>query len=428
MIGVIAQESDHVIIREFFELFKTPWEYYRNDRCYDVVITAGTYVEGIQTKLLVIYSSEKTIYDTEFSIALQSALPEDLLDSAEGALPVYRKVLLFHNRDQHLLSVKGRGGSAATMTAASSTVILRVGYNLFEEVDFLLRAGQPPVYGSIPALELHISFLRNSIIDAGISLVEIPPVPAGYDFMVCLTHDVDFVSLRSHRWDHTMFGFIYRAMCVSLLDCLKGRSSWGKLRNNWKAALMLPLVYLGMAKDPFDQFEQYMEIEKDMGATFFFIPYKNVPGKDTRGMVSHKRACRYDIDDIMPRIQQLSSRGFEIGLHGIDAWCDAAKGRDELSRIAAAGHNEATGIRMHWLYFSEDSPQLLEDAGFYYDSTSGYNDAVGFKAGTTQVFRPPGTKVLLELPLHVQDTALFYPTRMGLTDHEALQSCSRLVC
>ena len=41
---------------------------------------------------------------------------------------------------------------------------------------------------------------------------------------------------------------------------------------------------------------------------------------------------------------------------------------------------------MHWLYFGDDSPKTLEAAGFDYDSTCGYNDAVGYRAGTSQVF------------------------------------------
>ena len=44
-----------------------------------------------------------------------------------------------------------------------------------------------------------------------------------------------------------------------------------------------------------------------------------------------------------------------------------------------------------------------------YDSTIGYNETVGYRAGTTQPYRPLAASRLLELPLHVMDTALFYP-------------------
>jgi len=95
------------------------------------------------------------------------------------------------------------------------------------------------------------------------------------------------------------------------------------------------------------------------------------------------------------------------------------KGRHERDTITECSGDHEVGVRMHWLYFSSDTPQRLEQAGFLYDSSIGYNDAVGYRAGTTQVFRPLGVEKLLELPLHIMDTALFYPQRMGLTEEEA---------
>ena len=41
MIGVIADSAEQNVVREFFELFKTPWEFYRRDRQYDVLLCAG---------------------------------------------------------------------------------------------------------------------------------------------------------------------------------------------------------------------------------------------------------------------------------------------------------------------------------------------------------------------------------------------------
>ena len=82
---------------------------------------------------------------------------------------------------------------------------------------------------------------------------------------------------------------------------------------------------------------------------------------------------------------------------------------------------------MHWLYFSDHSPRQLEDAGFAYDSTCGYNDAVGYRAGTSQVFRLPGTQSFLELPLTIMDSALFYTDRMGLDRQEAMERCRGIV-
>ena len=82
---------------------------------------------------------------------------------------------------------------------------------------------------------------------------------------------------------------------------------------------------------------------------------------------------------------------------------------------------------MHWLYFDALSLAKLEEAGYTYDSTFGYNETVGYRAGTLQPFRPPWTKKIWELPLHIQDTALFYPDRMGLDESEAFEYVSRVI-
>jgi hypothetical protein len=91
-----------------------------------------------------------------------------------------------------------------------------------------------------------------------------------------------------------------------------------------------------------------------------------------------------------------------------------------------SGDNEV-GVRMHWLYFSMDAPSILEQSGFSYDSSVGYNETVGYRAGTTQVFKPLGVETLLELPLHIMDTALFYPGRMGLTEKEAYEFVNKMM-
>ena len=42
-----------------------------------------------------------------------------------------------------------------------------------------------------------------------------------------------------------------------------------------------------------------------------------------------------------------------------------------------------------------------------------------YRAGTTQAYRSPGVKKLLELPLHVMDTSLFYPSYLNLGEVDA---------
>jgi hypothetical protein len=78
---------------------------------------------------------------------------------------------------------------------------------------------------------------------------------------------------------------------------------------------------------------------------------------------------------------------------------------------------------MHWLLQDGDTARVLEDAGYVYDSTAGYNETVGYRNGTTQVYRPLSAQHLLELPLHIQDGALFYPQRLDLSEADAWTRC-----
>jgi hypothetical protein len=126
------------------------------------------------------------------------------------------------------------------------------------------------------------------------------------------------------------------------------------------------------------------------------------------------------LTDIADDLQKLLAANKEIAVHGIDAWRDTAKGCDERERIQqVTGASDEIGVRMHWLYLGAQTAILLEKAGFDYDSTIGYNETIGYRAGTSQVFKHPNVDHLLELPLHIMDTALFYPSYMNLSDDRA---------
>src|SRR5262249_10841338 len=137
------------------------------------------------------------------------------------------------------------------------------------------------------------------------------------------------------------------------------------------------------------------------------------------GPAPSRRAVRYELAEIKGDLQSLAAKGCEVGVHGIDAWHDVSKGRWERKTVQAVMGQAEMGVRMHWLYFDNCSPALLEKAGFSYDSSVGYNEAVGYRAGTCQAFRPLDADRLLELPLHAMDTALFFPSHMNLKPNQA---------
>jgi hypothetical protein len=429
LIGVISSDREKEIAREFFELFKTPWEFCSSDHLYDVIISTRNATPEWTAKLVLIYSSEPGAFDSERGLLVGSQYKSHTLVWNNVEFPVYGNTLSFDGKLRPIIRVKGSPGMAGVKIDDAEAKFVRIGYNLFEEVSFLLSSGQPKELAHIPTLEIHISILRDLILNAGVPLVEIPPVPEDYRFMVCLTHDVDFLGIHHHKLDRSLLGFIYRVFFPYSLRDFSLKISWSKIFRNVKALLSLPGVYLGLFRDFWLQIGRYLEIERNLPSTFFFIPFKGHAGEiDTKGNGPPKfRSAKYDINHYKSLMKGLMDKDKEIGLHGLDAWHDSQRGSEEIETIRKFNGGKDVGTRMHWLYFSQKSPRVLEEAGFTYDSTLGYNDAVGYRSGTTQVFRLSGACNLFELPLHVQDTAMFYKKRMGLSEAKALQMCQKLI-
>jgi peptidoglycan/xylan/chitin deacetylase (PgdA/CDA1 family) len=419
MIGVVANEDEHPVVVEFFELFKTPWEFYRPGTHYEVLLCSNRPVPENNARLLLLYGAQQQAFEQYQGIKTRAAPQYNSVCFRGERLPIYGSCLLFDGARNEVLTHEGTKSAATVSMTSGPQAVVRLGFDLFEEVRHLFTLGQPAEFAGIPTLELHISLLRDLIVSQGITLVEILPVPAGHRFIVCLTHDVDHPRVRYHKCDHTMFGFIYRALVSSAINFCRGRRSLRQVATNWKAAFSLPLVFAGLAKDFWDQLDQYLELEQDLSSTFFVIPTKGDTGIDSHGRARRRRASRYALADIADDLKKLLSANREIAVHGIDAWRDSAKGRNECERIKEIAGTSYVGVRVHWLYFNSQAPSILEEAGFSYDSTVGYNETIGYRAGTTQVFKHPNVDHLLELPLHIMDTALFYPSYMNLSDEQA---------
>lgn len=427
MIGVLCSDSEREVVQEFFQLFKTPWEFYRERREYQVVISNLCETPQVDASLIILYYSLPSQFDTQNGLYVDSPISDRFPYHDGISIPIYGGLVSLHGIGKPQVFDESTGETFAMKFLDEGRKKLRVGYDLFREIAILLTEGQPIENAAIPTLELHISLLRDWIINEGIPLVEIPPVPWRHRFITCLTHDVDFGGIRLHKLNHTVWGFVYRALVGSFLGFLKGSCSFAGLMKNWISVFSLPLVYMGIVRDFWDDFGRYAEIERDLSSTFFFIPFKDRAGEKVKGKFPARRAAGYDIGDVREQAESLINQGFEIGLHGIDAWNDAEKGRQEINRIVEMTGQKDMGVRIHWLFFDRYSPAILEQAGFDYDSTLGYNEAIGYKAGTTQVFRPLGIDRLLELPLHIQDTALFYPKRLGLSPSKAWNLCGNIL-
>jgi hypothetical protein len=426
MIGVAVPPDERDIVAEFFELFKTPWEFYQRGVCYDVVLCTSADSVCTASRLLVVLDGSATHFDAAGRRTAKSRPPGFIVSDEGKRMPIYQEMATFPGCINSVLTEEATGEPVAVFEQFGEVTTLRVGYNLFTEARFLLTVGQPPDNAGMATVETHIEFLRNWITLSGIASVEIPPVPDGHKFIACLTHDIDHPAMRNHLLDHTMLGFLYRSTVATFLNVCSGKKPFRSLWKNWGAACMLPFVQIGIAKDFWGRFDRYLEIESGLGSTFFVIPRGNYAGRTTDGLAPALRASRYELEQLLPQLKRIVAAGHEVGVHGVDAWLDAEEGRKERARVSEALGLTELGVRMHWLFFDQDSPALLDRAGYTYDSTVGYREAVGYRAGTTQTYRPPGAANLLELPLHVMDTALFYPAYLNLSDEEAQRLVRRL--
>jgi len=428
LIGVIPKDSEVGVVEEFFQLFKTPWEFYKENREYDVVLMSrDSATDKIIAKVLIIFGSETKKFDSDNGISLEMNRIIKILRFDNISFPIYSNLSSFRKISEENIVLEVDSDVFGLKIQKSKQIILRIGYNLFEEIRYLLSEGQPVDYAFIPTLDIHISILKKWITELGIPLIEIPPIPAGFNFITCLTHDVDFVKICDHLFDHSMWGFVHRGIFGSVKYFIEGKISFSRVIKNWRAVFSLPFVYLRLLNDFWFQFDHYLEIEKDLTSTFFFIPFKYRVGDNVSAQNASLRRAKYDITKLKELLVHLINNGNEIGLHGIDAWHNAINGFQERKLIAEIISRPNLGVRIHWLLQNCQTFQALEKAGFLYDSTSGYNETIGYRCGTAQVFLPSGLKKLFELPLHIQDTALFYPNRMNLSEKEALYLCKKLI-
>ncbi len=130
----------------------------------------------------------------------------------------------------------------------------------------------------------------------------------------------------------------------------------------------------------------------------------------------------YDITSLTETLSRLRSDGWEMGLHGgLHTSEDLSKMRAEIGLFVTAFGTKPQGIREHYLKFDPKVTwRIMEELGLSYDTTWGFNDRPGFKAGLSLPFHPPdsdwGMMNILEIPLILMDTSLW--GYMHLTEEE----------
>jgi len=248
----------------------------------------------------------------------------------------------------------------------------------------------------VPYAAVAMRFLEAVIQDVEPTSANEPiPVLAGVKHHVIVTHDVDY--LPQGRWEA-----VARLVKNSAAALVVHR------RPGLAGQLLLRAIQTGFGgRNPLDQIPNLisLEVARKISATYFIIPRR-----------AHRRDGNYDIKDhiLTDCLDLLATSGMEVGLHGSYSSMDNPPTlNEEFQLLRTAGCNPC-GNRQHWLRFTMQRliPEL-EAAGAAYDSSLGWSDSLGFRAGACFPFPPyyfaeERPARFLEIPLVVMDVALVF--------------------
>jgi hypothetical protein len=271
------------------------------------------------------------------------------------------------------------------------------------------RSGPRERHGRFPAASSCLDPLDPPLERLRRRLGAEPPRWGGARFAVALSHDVDV------PWRWTRAGI--RAGAGRLKAAVRGRDAALAFREA-RGLAGVPVHRL-RGTDPNFAFEKIVALERRRGAAsvFFLLAAHRVtqdgPAPET-------------YDRLRPRlVETLRNLGAEIGLHAsytaaFDPVRIAAE-KAELERLGATLH----GQRYHYLRVDpHENLAPLEQLGFRYDSSLGFADAAGFRAGIAHPFRPwclaeERPLELVEIPLAAMDVTLAESRYLGLSVAEA---------
>jgi hypothetical protein len=209
----------------------------------------------------------------------------------------------------------------------------------------------------------------------------------GSAFALALTHDVD--SLRARR------AFSSRALVKTVLD--------GKAKEG--VGLVRQALRRRQRRDPYDNLDRLCEWEESVGVrSSVYLMASDLIGD-----------ADYRVRDVIadPAMTKLRGGQWELGFHpGHRTYVDQTAFKSELDELERALGYRPRGGRQHGLRFAAPYTwRYWEDAGLEYDSTIGFAEHPGFKAGICMPYRPFDILEnrqldIWELPLTLMDCTL----------------------
>ncbi len=245
----------------------------------------------------------------------------------------------------------------------------------------------------------------------------------GAKYCVVLSHDVDhlpredvIVPLRD------MWGLLWRghpSRAVRLWRSLKETLiALGRRAARWKLA-------------------DWTSLERDLGVRSTFFLASNASARNSSDppyRLSSKMLHDGRQRPLWTVAKSLEQDGWEIGLHGSYASCsDPVLLGKEKKRLVDCTGCSIRGIRQHYLRFDvERTWAIHDDLSFEYDTTLGYSERSGFRAGTAHPFNPYDAKnhreyELVELPMAIMESSLLGDPGENLDAPKAVRRCERLL-
>lgn len=253
----------------------------------------------------------------------------------------------------------------------------------------------------------------------------------GKAFAVGLSHDID--SLR--RWDSRGLLRAGREVARALG---RGRASAAARAGS---ELVAGLRARAGGQDPHWNLDAIVSLEQagEAQSTFFLIPHHTHRWDGTHPAYYQRR---------LPSLAGELARMAEVGVHASTAAAEAigdrgletgdcgpaplsqsplptprslgvAALRSERERLETMVGGPVRGVRFHNLRGGYEALPAVAAAGFEYDSTVGFAEEPGFRAGIARPFRPYDRERdrpvdLVEVPLVLMDTTLLSPRYLGL--------------
>src|SRR5277367_5190408 len=127
MIGVIANPTEADVVREFFELFKTPWEFYRTGQRYDVLLCAGDWPFEATANFVILYAGKNTRFDDSQKIqTTRSSGDAHQLAYEQSRIAIYGDIATFLEKGNALLTVEHSLECVGFLNEASDPLVARI--------------------------------------------------------------------------------------------------------------------------------------------------------------------------------------------------------------------------------------------------------------------------------------------------------------